>query len=417
MKRRYLSVLLPAIIALSCSAPKVAQGPSDFLPHLLANHPQQFDSILRRPQDYRVQIIYSRIDRKRSGRPVFTDYHYRVDRNEYFYPASTVKLPISLLALQRLNELNVRGLNGNTTMITGAEHPGQTAVYNDPTSPDGRPTVNHYIRKILLVSDNDASNRLYEFLGQEYVNHTLHAMGYDSVQILHRLDIFLTEQQNRQTNPVNFYDTAGKIIYKKPGETSALTYTPRNTKMGKGFMRGGRLVNESFDFSRRNRFPLEDLHEVLRSVIFPRSVPRTQQFKITEEDRKFLLKYMSMTPAESRFPEYDSTYQPHYVKFLYYGSERGHPRPGMRIFNKVGDAYGFLIDAAYFADFENKIEFLLSAVIYCNSDEIFNDNRYDYETVGFPFLKNLGRVIHEYELKRSRRFEPDLSEFRFDYHD
>jgi len=74
-----------------------------------------------------------------------------------------------------------------------------------------------------------------------------------------------------------------------------------------------------------------------------------------------------------------------------------------------------LVDAAYFADFGNNIEFLLSAVIYCNSDGIFNDDNYDYDKVGLPFLKNLGRVIYEYELNRKRKKNPDLRAFQFTY--
>ena len=85
----------------------------------------------------------------------------------------------------------------------------------------------------------------------------------------------------------------------------------------------------------------------------------------------------------------------------------------IRIFNKEGDAYGFLTDVSYFVDFKNNVEFFLSANIYCNSDGIFNDDQYDYETVGYPFLKNLGRVIYQYELKRNRKRIPDLSTFRF----
>ena len=51
-------------------------------------------------------------------------------------------------------------------MITEKGFSGQTAVYNDPTTPDGRPTIAHYMKKIFLVSDNDAFNRLYQFLGR-----------------------------------------------------------------------------------------------------------------------------------------------------------------------------------------------------------------------------------------------------------
>jgi hypothetical protein len=88
---------------------------------------------------------------------------------------------------------------------------------------------------------------------------------------------------------------------------------------------------------------------------------------------------------------------------------------GMRIFNKEGDAYGFLTDVAYVVDFKNNVEFILSASIYCNSDGIFNDDHYDYEKVGLPFMKNLGKVIYEYELQRKRKNVPDLSKFKLDY--
>jgi hypothetical protein len=123
-----------------------------------------------------------------------------------------------------------------------------------------------------------------------------------------------------------------------------------------------------------------------------------------------------MTPSESKFPFYDKkNYWDNYVKFLFYGNEKANSKTGIRIFNKVGDAYGFLTDAVYFADFNNNIEFMLSAVIHCNSDEIFNDDKYDYDTIGFPFMKNLGQVIYEHELNRRRKHVPDLTSFSFDY--
>jgi hypothetical protein len=124
-----------------------------------------------------------------------------------------------------------------------------------------------------------------------------------------------------------------------------------------------------------------------------------------------------MMPQESRYPGYDrKEFWPTYVKFLVYGSDRGVlPPPGIRIFNKVGDAYGFLLDGAYVVDFDHKVEFLLSAVIYCNNDNILNDDHYDYEAVGFPFMKQLGQTIYQYELLRKKRNEPNLEDFRYDY--
>ena len=46
---------------------------------------------------------------------------------------------------------------------------------------------------------------------------------------------------------------------------------------------------------------------------------------------------------------------------------------------------------------------------------VFNDDKYDYDTVGFPFLKNLGKVIYEYELTRVLKKQADLSKFKFNY--
>lgn len=383
--------------------------------NLLEQLPPKFDSILKM-KDYQVQILYTQIDRGKNGIAKLTDHSYNLDSQVYFYPASTVKLPVAILALQKLNELNIPGLNKNTTMITEADYEGQSPVYNDTSSLDGRPTIEHYIKKILLVSDNDAFNRLYEFLGQEYINNNLHKLGYKDVEIIHRLDISMTEDQNRHTNSVKFFDSNNELIYEKPATNSQYVYAERNTKMGKGYYKGGQLVNEPFDFSKKNRMSLSSLHEILISIITPERVHAESRFNLPKDDYNFLHKYMSMMPRESAYPSYDSVnYWDTYVKFLFYGSEKISAIPEIRIFNKVGDAYGFLIDASYFVDFKNKVEFFLSTVIHCNSDGIYNDDKYDYDSIGFPFMKNLGKVVYDYEIKRKKEVLPDLSSFIFDY--
>ena len=65
----------------------------------------------------------------------------------------------------------------------------------------------------------------------------------------------------------------------------------------------------------------------------------------------------------------------------------------------MGQSYGFLSDVAYFQDTENEIECFLSSVIYTNSSEVVGNNGYEYDTIGFPFLRDLGKVIYSYELK------------------
>ena len=125
-----------------------------------------------------------------------------------------------------------------------------------------------------------------------------------------------------------------------------------------------------------------------------------------------------MMPGESKRPAYDSTDAwDTYVKFLYYGAEKNKPEPGIRIFNKPGDAYGFMIDAAYIVNFNNKTDCIITAVIHCNSDGIYNDDRYEYKTVGLPFMKALGQLIMSYEQTRVRKKQPDLRSFLINYSD
>jgi hypothetical protein len=123
-----------------------------------------------------------------------------------------------------------------------------------------------------------------------------------------------------------------------------------------------------------------------------------------------------MLPRESTHPRYNAKEFPdNYVKFLLAGGPAGPLPTGVRIFNKIGQAYGFLIDNTYIVDLDRNVEFMLSAVIYANSDEVLNDDHYDYDTVGFPFLRDLGRAVYQYELQRPRRHKPDLSRFRLRY--
>ena len=208
------------------------------------------------------------------------------------------------------------------------------------------------------------------------------------------------------------------MIYEEPMKFYTTPYPPRKDSIGKGYVSAGKLVDKPMDFSTKNRLVLDDIHAILVSLVFPEKVTASKRFNLTEDDRRFVLKYMSQLPTESTYPPYSddtSNYYPAYCKFLLMGSQKGELPKNIRIFNKVGDAYGQLIDVAYIVDFDKKVEFFLSAAIYCNNDGVLNDDKYDYETLGFPFMKNLGQIIYEHELKREKKILPDLESLKFEY--
>lgn len=384
----------------------------DLLQILMKANPALFNPILDNKDSLRVQIIYTQINRDKRNRPSFKEYTFNLNNNTYFYPASTVKMPIAFLALEKLNELKVEGLTRTTSMITDSGFAAQDHVYNQPNAGDGSPTIENYIKQIFLVSDNDAFNRLYEFLGPEYIQKKLKEKGYPDVSIRHRLQLSRTAEQNAVTNPVQFYDTTGKLIYSQPLQKSKAVFPELDAFIGKGYMSRGKLINEPFSFATKNRVYLQDLHHILQSVLFPEKFSKKERFNFTKDDYTFLYQWMSSFPKQSEYPNYDTAhYWDAYCKFLFYGSEKGDKSPRIKIFNKVGDAYGFLIDIAYIVDLDQNIEFMLSAAISCNTDGIFNDDKYDYDGIGFPFMKNIGQAVYQYELTRKKKHIPDLSKW------
>ena len=407
---KFTSVLAGLLLVALSS---IAQSDIRLLEKLMQQKPEQFGKILANPNDYRLQILYTQINRDKNNVPHFKEYSYRLNPKEYFYPASTVKMPLAFLALEKINNLKVKGLTKSTLMVYDSVSDRQEQIYNNPYSINGVQNIEQAVKEIFLVSDNDAANRLFEFVTPHTIHEQLANKGYKDVYIRNRIELGRTAKENRSTQAINFYNEQGKIIYHQPAAFNKDSLPYYNAFIGDAYLNNqDSLIKGPLNFSDKNRIYLSDLTHILKSVLFFEQTPPSQRFNLTTEDRKFLLHYMHTLPTESKYPTYDSAhFWPNYCKFLYTGSEKGPFPSNIKIFNKVGDAYGFLLDIAYVMDPEKKIEFMLSAVIYCNSDGILNDSKYDYDSVGYPFYKNLGQLIYNYELQRKKAFLPNFAPF------
>ncbi|WP_170172705.1 serine hydrolase [Hymenobacter rigui] len=383
--------------------PSVAQNP---LPRLLRT-----DSVLapvaRHAGPHRLQILYTRIRRDQRDNPHFRQYRYRLRPHEYFYPASAIKLPAAVLALEKIHTLarQIPGLTSESPLRIDSVAWGQTRVERDTSSQNHRASVAQYVRKILLVSDNDAYNRLYEFVGPEELRQRLRAHSLHHTILRHRLSVGDLDSTARRTNPVVFFTDSSltRPLYVQPATTFTGAWPrPRqqDLEVGKAHLQNGQRINQPLDFSARNATTLPDLQRTLRAILFPASVPRRQQFQLDSLDRRLLLDYLHRLPRQSQWPRYSGAQYPdNGAKFLLAGGAPGPLPPGVRIYNKIGQAYGFLIDNAYITDPAHGVEFLLSVVLYVNQDEVLNDDLYDYDTVGLPFLRRLGEAVYQHELR------------------
>ncbi|MGB5554914.1 MAG: serine hydrolase [Flavobacteriaceae bacterium] len=374
----FLIPLLCTLLCFSCADTKTNDG---ILARVLASDNPNIKKVMDSVAIYEVQIRYTQIDREKDS-VIFTDYDYQVDKNNYFYPASTVKFPAAVLALEKLNELEALDLN--------------TRFYVEGDTVET--TFAKAISEIFAVSDNDANNRLVEFLGQDDINGRLLKRGVKPVRIAHRLGY---HSDVLTTKPL--------IIYENDSTTTTLEGTINTTpkalelhhlKKGVGYFEDETLINKPFDFSLKNYYPIEAQDAVLKRIIFPENFKKEERFNLSESQREFLLEAMHTLPKNIGYDPIE--FYDGYCKFFMYGDTKDNIPENIKIYNKVGWAYGTLTDCAYIIDEKNGVEFMLTATLLVNKNGIFNDDTYEFEEVGIPFLAELGRQIYSEELKRKK---------------
>ncbi|MBC7387845.1 MAG: serine hydrolase [Opitutaceae bacterium] len=353
--------------------------------------------VLKDSVKYRLQIIYTRIEKnnsffKRDKSNLITEY-VRKKPEEYFFPASMVKMPVAAIALEKINELKVFGVDEYTPFAPLSDF--------ECTKPNVLPapfTTQDLIDRIFVYSDNHAFNYLYELCGQAFLNKRLEQLGYLNSRIIEKISR-CNPVQNGETGPVVFYENQKTIHIEGRQMPLPLKPVPINMKIGKGYLWNGKYVASPKDFNTSNVVPLTDFHQMLISLTMPEKVQESQKFLISEPQRKGLLESMSKLPGEY-CPDScnQQTFKDNHVKYLM-GFRDSIPSE-WKVYNKVGLAHGFISDCTYFEDNEKDIRFFLSAVIYVNEDNILNDGKYEYYTVGFPFMRALGKLVYNYELQK-----------------
>lgn len=350
---------------------------------------------------HEIQILYTRINRSEQGLVSFERHSFQENSGQYFYPASTVKLPVAILALEKIRRLQSEGVAMTSETPFDVTHHGKLLNRQDSTHPDRQLTIGHLIKKIFLVSDNMAYNYLFDFVGSDAMNASIHAKGIHDFQLVHK---FWDPENTADNFGFVFFGPAGDTLYQQSPIAAKAESTPaglQGTFKGKGYWADGQIVGQPMDFSKKNYSSLTALQQILERVIFPELFNEQQQFKIDPEDQSFLQYWMSRVPTEVEVPFYDRTdYFDSYGKFLIYGDQKGAMPPEVRIYNKVGLAYGTATDVAYIRDDEG-VEFFLTATILSNANQIYNDDQYEYDQVGIPFLAALGRAIYNFEKDRN----------------
>ena len=368
-----------SLLLLSCNS---TNNPIELI---IKKREPKLKSIYKNKENHNLQILYTKVVRDSSGAPTFIEYDYKVDNNFYFYPASTMKLPIVVLTLQKINELRNEGLNisvENKILLVNEDQKIKETTFKD------------LIAKVFLVSDNSASNILINFLGYNYFNQEMRKKGLNTIVLNHKFN-----PDPYVKNDWTIYTLDGDLISKDEVQEVIEHNSLDNLRQGKSQILNNEKIDNPFNFKTKNRASLRDLDGVMKRIIYPELFGEKDRMNLRDQDYNFLRYWMSRFTFEDAGLEYqkDSKYFDSYNKFFIYGDSTNTIDRKIRIYNKVGIAYGTLTDISYIKDYQKDIEFFLSATIYVNQNQIVNDNLYEYDDLGIPFLAELARQVYKLE--------------------
>jgi len=346
--------------------------------------------IIKDKEDYEIQVMLTKVNHDNT-KIDFQNYQYQHDENQYFYPASTIKLPIVVLTLKKINELRSKGSDitlKSKIILNNVDN------YSNFKLQDSITSFQNLIADIFLVSDNSASNILIDFIGYNYFNDEMQNAGFDRTYLNHKFNpdpyVNSTWQiSDLDNNMISSINDNQKII-KADDKTNGLDKGERRYF-------NGEILDESLNFSEKNRFSITDMHNLIKYIFYPEIFDKANTFNLNVEDYDFIRYWMSRFTYEDIGEKFigDENFFETYNKFFIHGDEQSVSNEQIRVYNKIGQAYGTSIDNGLIKNYQNNVEFILTSTIYTNKNKVINDNLYEYDDIAEPFLAKLSRAIYK----------------------
>ena len=346
--------------------------------------------IIKDKEDYEIQVMLTKVNHNNT-KIDFQNYQYQHDENQYFYPASTIKLPIVVLTLKKINELRSKGSDitlKSKIILNNVDN------YSNFKLKDSITSFQNLIADIFLVSDNSASNILIDFIGYNYFNDEMQNAGFDRTYLNHK---FNPDPYVNSTWQIS--DLDNNIISSINDNQKIIKADDKINGLDKGERRyfNGEILDESLNFSEKNRFSITDMHNLIKYVFYPEIFDKANTFNLNVEDYDFIRYWMSRFTYEDIGEKFigDEKFFETYNKFFIHGDEQSVSNEQIRVYNKIGQAYGTSIDNGLIKNYQNNVEFILTSTIYTNKNKVINDNLYEYDDIAEPFLAKLSRAIYK----------------------
>jgi hypothetical protein len=385
-------LVLPKEVAPPTPVPTPEPKPSPSkvaIEQLLAGGSPALKAVMASPEQYRFQVLYSAVRDDRLER-----HAYRPDA-EYYFPASSMKVPIALASYERLALLRK----------TKPQVTRDATLRIHPTTGNAEPYVTTLARetwRALIVSDNFSANRLIGFVGHRELHETLWGLGLPSTRV-HSGFATGAEIDDAEVSPRIEVTQEGAVVTDVAARKSTLVLPATNAtglEIGEAVVVDGRRVPGALSFAKKNAIRLTELQDTLVRIMRPELLPKGAAPGVaSQEDMAYLRQALGTLPSESGLAGFDRNVVMDYqLSPFLRGLERVRARGRFLLYSKVGQAFGFLVANAYVVDKETGRSFFLTACVFANPDGTMNDDRYAYDTISFPALADVAEAIYRHAL-------------------
>ncbi len=357
---------------------------------VFARMPAALAAVVDDPQ-HALQLRWVRIVRDADGGRRYVTHDRGLTPRRWFPAASVVKLPMALLMAEA-----VQAAGGGADSVLRLHAAPASGEWGDEPLDD---TFARGIDRTFAISDNRPFNRWYDLLGGDVIHRRLRALGYPHARLIARLGSSDIEANRRSGGGALLSADGGALRRFSAGIAAAQRFPFGRVQVGTGWQNDdGSITSGPHDFSHANFLPLADSLRMLQAFVAPESVPAAQRWQIDGALRARLLRALALRPRDSVSPVYpESVYPDGHARWFFVGDSHARYPDGLSVSGKSGMAYGSLSEVAYVVDLDSGAEFMLAASIQVNADGIYNDDRYEYDTVGIPFMAAFARAVLDVE--------------------
>lgn len=315
---------------------------------------------------------------------------------QYYYPASLVKIPAALVMLEILNELDFSldatlRFNTDTVEVCGSTRFVEISQQKDLT-------FRQILKELIVASDNHFYNALYHVITPEYMRKKLGNAGFTNVHIYKAFTGCDTLQQLTtypsviaEGNGASKHVRNQAVVKMSPfAFRNAYVYEKDRCFGSQHENEEGNIVPGPYDLNYSIEIPLHDLHEMMLRFMFPEQFPEEKRWNIRPEDRTYVLELLGTYPSEIR-----SVYRSlkHLNDSIYKYATPQALTNVFRTYGKLGLSYGFASEVVFIPVEDRTNGFLLSYSVYVNQNDVVNDGKYEYEEEARPFAKTLTKHI------------------------